>query len=562
MSPTRKQLLWSLALVPVIWSMSFTRSMGSDLWWHIASGDWMRQIGGVVKTDPFSFTFYGKEWIHHEWLGDILLSFWVEYWGKTTLVYWKWGLIMATFLLLFRVSVNLSEGGFFWPAISVGLAAGAAAPYLDIRPQLYTFLGYAIVLNLFWAKGKARWLIPPLVAVWVNLHGGFIFALMSLGILLLPEFVDQPEKRKSAVMLFLASTFATFLNPHGYHTTVFPFRYAFKGENPYTTLAEWLPPFNGRGFESRLFPFLMGLFLVVTVIWFASKHRPTDLRMLSALLLGILTLAMALKSRRFIILFAMSSTLILGPGLSLATQRWREKFPVWLGPLSIFLLGCVFVAPFPKGKLAFDYMVSQDQYPVDICDFMEVNQFEGKVFALYNYGGYLHLRGKGRWKVYIDGRADTVYDNETYIKYLGFNYGRPGGLKVLEEANPDFVIWPHTQRQVIQSVLKTGQWQVIYMDSIGVLLGRKEVDYSQVKDPPDSAYRLASEALFAILQKRLEEGLTYANRSLEIYPTVRAYELAIGLYKATEQPEKARELREKMQKDFPLDNWFVSFFRP
>ena len=34
-------LLWLLAAVLTFWSFGFTTVMGSDLWWHLASGRWI-----------------------------------------------------------------------------------------------------------------------------------------------------------------------------------------------------------------------------------------------------------------------------------------------------------------------------------------------------------------------------------------------------------------------------------------------------------------------------------------------------------------------------------------
>lgn len=559
---TRRLLAWLTALFPILWSTGFTRSMGSDLWWHIASGDWMRAHGEVVTKDPFSYTYYEEPWIHHEWLGDIFLSFWSQYLGKETLIYWKWGMILATFYLLFRVAIKLCDGRMFWPAVTVIAAAATATPFLDIRPQLYTFVGYTIVLNLFWAEGKARWAIPPLVALWVNLHGGFIFALMTLGVLLIPEFVDEPEKRRPAVLLFVLTTLATGLNPHGFKTTIFPFHYALQGDNIYKTVVEWLPPLpQGGGLDSLAFPYLMVVFCVVALVWFVGKWRPTDLRLFAALILAVLTLSMALQSRRFVPLFGFSSVLILAPALSLATERWKDKVPFFVAPLLVFILGCFCVAPFPKDTSAFGYMVAEDQYPIDICDFMEANNLEGKVFCYYNYSGYLHLRGKGKWKVYIDGRADTVYPEEHYRDYLEVLNMNVTAPSVIEESKPDFFLWPFRYRKLAEALLSNGRWQILHVDSQAILLAKSSVDYPELKMPPTSPWRLLAEGNRALMGNRLEDATELIRQSLKLKPTFRGYELLMACLKATQSSEaEMKKLRQEWQNRFPHDTWFIKAF--
>ena len=41
---------------------------GFDTWWHLAAGREIVRAGAVPKTDPFSFTRAGAEWIDHSWL--------------------------------------------------------------------------------------------------------------------------------------------------------------------------------------------------------------------------------------------------------------------------------------------------------------------------------------------------------------------------------------------------------------------------------------------------------------------------------------------------------------
>jgi hypothetical protein len=39
-------------------------------------------------------------------------------------------------------------------------------------------------------------------------------------------------------------------------------------------------------------------------------------------------------------------------------------------------------------------------------------------FSFYNWGGFVHLRGEGRLKVFVDGRSETVYADEIFRRYM------------------------------------------------------------------------------------------------------------------------------------------------
>jgi len=42
--------------------------------WHTATGHWIFSTGRLIDTDPSSFTFAGKPWVAHEWLGECLMA--------------------------------------------------------------------------------------------------------------------------------------------------------------------------------------------------------------------------------------------------------------------------------------------------------------------------------------------------------------------------------------------------------------------------------------------------------------------------------------------------------
>ena len=71
-------------------SLGYTEMAGSDLWWHIAAGRELFQTGTPWMVDDWSYTAHGGDWLNHEWLADIVFFAWVDGFGLTTLVYWKW----------------------------------------------------------------------------------------------------------------------------------------------------------------------------------------------------------------------------------------------------------------------------------------------------------------------------------------------------------------------------------------------------------------------------------------------------------------------------------------
>jgi hypothetical protein len=135
--PAARSWPWYLAGALIYLSFGFTEMMGSDLWWHIAAGREIVQSGSVWLVDDWSFTELGSPWRNHEWLADLIFYAWVSLFGIPSLVLWKWLLIVGSFSLLQSVLERVS-GSPAAAMLACALAVAVAAPFMDMRPQLYT----------------------------------------------------------------------------------------------------------------------------------------------------------------------------------------------------------------------------------------------------------------------------------------------------------------------------------------------------------------------------------------------------------------------------------------
>ncbi|MEO6807934.1 MAG: hypothetical protein ABI353_02345, partial [Isosphaeraceae bacterium] len=70
--------LADLALIALFLSLVFLLGVfplkDTDFWWHLRTGDLIRQTGQVPNTDPFTFGAEGHRWIDLHWLFQVALS--------------------------------------------------------------------------------------------------------------------------------------------------------------------------------------------------------------------------------------------------------------------------------------------------------------------------------------------------------------------------------------------------------------------------------------------------------------------------------------------------------
>src|ERR1700759_3402162 len=67
-------LMLALVLIPAVLGSSKTIFNDGDVSWHIATGRWILAHHAIPRTDPFSFTWFGKPWVPIEWLTEAILG--------------------------------------------------------------------------------------------------------------------------------------------------------------------------------------------------------------------------------------------------------------------------------------------------------------------------------------------------------------------------------------------------------------------------------------------------------------------------------------------------------
>jgi hypothetical protein len=552
--PGPASALWYLAVIPSFWSFGYTPMRGSDLWWHLATGRWIVEHRSLPMIDPWSFTRNGQPWLQHEWLSDLLFQTWVALFGLNSLVYWKWLILILTFTLLFHVLRRITGD----PAssyASVLLAIATAAPFLDIRPYLYSSLGYVLIMHLVLRRGKPPLYLPLIFLVWANLHGGFFFGLMALLLLFLPSAIyGQPEHRRRVGLIWVACVLVCLLNPNGIEAFAYPLKYAFDSNSPFKqAIDEWMSPFSPGPTQAPLYPLCIAVFLAASVFLLLIPAQRKQKINWSLIALGFLTLTMSLTSRRFIVLFAIAQSLVTGKAFAVLIAARIQRLPSLIAPALVMLLGIVWLRPYPVRAYAFHYLTAEDEFPIETCNFIEINHLSGNVFAYYNWGGYLHLRTNGRMKVYIDGRADTVYDAETLVKYAHVQGFRPGWENIIEGSGADYILWPRNRAgKPLAQLIASGRWRILYDDFVSVLLVHSQESLGPLEPTPDSAYRRLTLGIKNLEERRYDLAEEYLRGALDMMPYLRTacYSL-VQVQVLQGKMQEAQQGLEKCQQQFP-----------
>jgi len=435
-----------------VFTMAVRVSVDSDTWWHLRAGKTIVEQRAVLERDPFSLTRQGESWEYPGWLAEIAL--YAAYLG---LGYAGLNLLTAlavtlAFLLLWRTL----EGRLLLRSALILLAAATSAVYWSARPQIFSFTLTAAFLLILERERvsttKWLWLLPPLMALWVNLHGGFalgfILLVLYLGSWLLVFGLDWLRSRAPLselwaqyrvrilrlVLVGLLAAVFTGINPGGFKMLAYPFKTVSIG-----VLGAYIQEWQSPDFhQAQVLPF-MGMMLLSLAALAATRREVTPLDLL---LLGCFN-AMALLAARNIAVYALVATPILcrhldtaadDLGLELKESRQvRERVGrrVNLALFIVLLLAAVVKIMIPLATATNEAAIRRT-FPAAAVGYLQAGELPGPLFNSYNWGAYLLWELYPRYLSFVDGRTD-LFDDEVLQAYLHAWRGDADWTLVLDE---------------------------------------------------------------------------------------------------------------------------------
>ncbi len=485
---------------------------GSDLWWHLAAGRDILARGWVPASDAFSHTFAGRPWTNHEWLWELLYAAAARV-DPQAVAWLNFGVVLAL-LAVFYALARRESGSSLAAGAAVWLAAATAHWFFDIRPHLWSLLFVGIVLRTRAWRG-APWLWPPLLAVWANLHAGFSFGVCVLGLHVLVRTLDTSRSAGRLVVPVGpafgagAAALAIVANPSGFEILSYPLAYL-DSSSPFRSIVEWLPPelvFEPWHYAGRLWLVIalcalslpvatghtrgaralaaVGWALATAVLaragvaWLAVvvavSIAPFALRGRGLLpALALVGVAMASTSRRFAPLCAFLATPVLAQGFAAVLNEVLGRYAslrdmrVQIG--AAFAAALVATALWRGVGMTPDLLARWTQdayYPYAALRWLEVAIAPARMFNHYNWGGVVMLHAP-TLRVFIDGRANTLYDDAIYREYQLIASGARGAEALLAKYGVDAAFVP--AEGPLARALPSAGWTLVYEDRLAAVL--------------------------------------------------------------------------------------------
>jgi len=461
-----------------IFFMHFLPGTDPDYWWHVRTGQYIYETGAIPTVDIYSYTAAGKPWVAHEWLSELMfyvVQRQLGYVGNVAL----FGLLsMLTWLAVYATCRRRGIGELSATALMIwGYVVAMGS--INVRPQMLTALLLAVAALLLtrYKQGQPKplWALPPLFALWVNLHGGYVIGLALVVLTVGGEALSHVLRRPAAPIKPLAaiavfSAAATMLNPNGVEALLYPFSYAGTQNASMQYIAEWQSP----DFHASLFVALAASLLLAIVL--GIGRRPLGIsEVLWTLAFGF----MALQSARHVPLYAVVIMPLLAARIQAEIPALRNSVSTWKRPAVLgvtwLMLAAIVLAtladPEKRSKLQLGYEPSSATYPAGAVEYLRVHNLEGNLFNDYGWGGYLIYQLYPERRVFIDGRAD-VYGDAFVGSYIAVHRLQPNWRQVLEEHGVPLALVG--KDSVVATVLSADPaWREVYAGEVERLFVRE-----------------------------------------------------------------------------------------
>jgi len=528
-----------LIFVALVGVLAFTalsvRLLGdAGIGWHIRTGQIILATHAIPRVDPFSSVssaMPGQPWFAWEWLYDVIVGWLESTAGLNGVVLFTAFVIAIVFSWTFRMLLRRGTNVFV-AIVLLLLAASAAMIHFLARPHVVTWL---FTMAWFWIlessekscgapdfeplaaseanprRGWSLWLLPPLMLLWVNLHGGFLLGFVLLGIYwcsvawqwfrLKEDRFDDALRRIRAGWLVRALTLtgvlsglATLVNPYGFRLHVHIYRYL---TNRF--LMDHIDEFQSPNFHYVAQKCFAAL-LLLTLVGLTVKRRGAGQGRLSQALVVLFAVYSGLYASRNIPVSSLLLILVIGPWLSEAMARLEERrladrrfaargvapmqFFERMGAIEFSLRGrlwsvamVVFTCWIAAhgGNLGARQVMDADfdakRFPVAAANYLEEQGVAGPLASPDYWGGYLIYRLYPRVRMVVDDRHD-FYGEEFLKSYLKMVHVEPGWEDFLRQHQAHCVLVP--KDSALANILgETAGWRAIYSDDVAVAFEAK-----------------------------------------------------------------------------------------
>lgn len=436
------------AALSCLFALSTFTLADPDLWGHVRFGIDTIQTRTLPEVDPYSFT-QDRPWINHEWLSEMKMGAAYLLAGGAGLAILKGLLVCTAWLVVLATWREVSAGARI--VAFVLFAAGTARLTLTMRPQLWSFLFFAVMCAVLARLDvrRARWL-PLLFAVWANVHGGWVLGLGVTAVWLAAAVRSVKPNAMHAIVLLAFCAASTLATPYG----VGLWRFIAETVRLGRDIGEWQPVWTTPPAN-----WVVWIGACVVSGWAALESG--RMRWPAIAVLGMLGYA-SMQVERLVPFFVIAAVVMVAPA---ARARWpakpgaptvaRRDVPVLAGFAAAAGVAAIWITL----QSVTCIRVAGNWVPDGVAVDMLRQAPPGRLVTFFDWGQYAIWHLGPRIQVSYDGRRETVYSPRRRIEHDAILFGTPEGERLVSSWNPAYV-WLPAARGAARPVLERSGYRV------------------------------------------------------------------------------------------------------
>ena len=453
----KKNILYIFILLSFSLLLAIFFSNDHDYYWHIKVGEYMVKNKLILTKDIYSWTIYGKSWISHEWLSEIIMYYFKIIFGNlNSFIFVFTNIFILTLVLFIPIKKEHYKNipfSLIWITLGFILVGFNTA-----RPQLIQFILLALTIYILYdlynnEDSKKIYFLPLIAILWANIHGGssnlvYIFPIIFVITGLFSFSKNKIESKKLSnkqikkyLIIIILCIAAIFINPHTYKIFLYPYQ-NMMDKTMLSLISEWQPTNLSNPAHCRYI--ILVIIIILTYIFSNKKIRLIDFILLS------FSIFLGFKSIRFWPYIY----IINNYNIFYYISKRKEDKGTNLVLLCFICMNIIFsFIALNKTINSINYKLIDDKL---INYLKETNP--KRLYNDYNYGGYLLYKDV---KVFVDGRYE-IYDKKIIKDYRDIN--KFNNLDhILEEYNFDYILL--NKKNTLNQYLKNNNnYKVNYKD--------------------------------------------------------------------------------------------------
>jgi hypothetical protein len=397
---------------------------------HLATGRLILERG-VPSENPFLFT--GTSFPVPSWWWSILLGVADALGGGIAIRILTATVAFGVGATLVRLTRPLDpdQGSRLLAAVLPAvLALFCIFQFLSARPHLAGYLLLALTL-VVWREARSPWWMVALFAVWVNVHGSWLYGVVVLVLFSVARAIDdrrlRPRELWSVGAALVGLVLGGVLYPRAFEILLLPTRQF--GDPVEREALRVYREWARVGLDQPILWALVALGVVALVGAVRSRRWATAAAIVSLVVMGWSGGRLVPIAAVSLVPFA-AATLRTAGTLELPTGvAVRRCWAVAVAILALTLGYCFMVPSY-----------SLQPYPVDAVDWLDERGLVGGDARLLSHdyvGNYLEWRFGADANAYVDDRPDAA----TYVQYQRLLNAEDGWAADVAQIDPDAILW-------------------------------------------------------------------------------------------------------------------------